>query len=155
MIEAAYDVAGDVITVFAPSSTPWSRIEAAISLISPIDVGDIKAAKNLLQQANKAYRGRKGGIDTRAQNNAIGEAIGQRGGEVTGGFGGKEQYFKAKGNGTNRYSDGSAKDADGKPFQVQTVDTDASGTMTGREADAAMDIARRSQQPVICIPKCK
>jgi hypothetical protein len=154
VIEAAFDVAGDVVTVFAPSSTPMDRIEAAISLVSPVDMSDIKAAKKGLEALGRKFGGRKGGIDTRAQNQAIGDNITANGGNVTAGFGGKEtRYPGGSGNKGSRYSDGSATDANGNGFQVQTVDTNAAGGLTTREASAARDIAERSQQPVVCVAK--
>lgn len=62
----------------------------------------------------------------------------------------RTQFGDGKG---SRYSDGSAVDKDGDPFQVQTVDTDAAGNMTKREVDAARDIAEKAQQPVVCVDK--
>jgi len=77
------------------------------------------------------------------------------GGNVTAGLGGKEAHFPSSGAGNKggRYSDGSATDANGNAFQVQTVDTNASGSLTAREANAAADIASRSKQPVVCVAK--
>jgi hypothetical protein len=151
VIEAAIDVGGDVVTVFAPASTPMQRIESAISLVSPVDISDVKAIKNGLEKAGAALGGRKGGLDTRAQNQAIGDAIESRGGKVEGGFGGKETQF-GSGRGS-RYSDGSATDQAGNRFEVQTVDTRANGSMTSREVGAARDIAQKSNAPVVCVPK--
>ncbi|MGV2873214.1 RHS repeat-associated core domain-containing protein [Colwellia sp. E150_009] len=155
VIEAAFDVAGDVVTVFAPSSTPMDRIESAISLVSPVDLSDIKAAKNGLAALGRKFGGRKGNIDTRAQNQAIGDNITAKGGNTTAGFGGKESHFPSSGPGNKggRFSDGSAVDANNNGFQVQTVDTKANGTMTNRESTAAKVIAERSNQPVVCISK--
>jgi hypothetical protein len=146
-------VADTAVTVFAPSSTPLERIVAVAELVSPVSPSDIKDAKKGLEAAGKALGGRKGGIDTRAQNQAIGNKIRDEGGKVTGGFGGKETQF-GSGKGSN-FSDGSALDKNGDPFQVQTVDTNAAGNMTGREVDAARNIAERSQQPVACVAKEK
>lgn len=84
---------------------------------------------------------------------AHGDRITANGGQTTGGFGEKEtQFGTGKG---SRYSDGSALDADGKPFQMQTVDTNAAGDITPREIDAARDIAEIGRQPVVCIAKEK
>ena len=70
----------------------------------------------------------------------------------SGGFGGKEtQFGSGKG---SRFSDGSATDANGNPFEVQTVDTDAAGNLTKREFDAATDIAGRDGgNVVVCVAK--
>jgi hypothetical protein len=117
-------------------------------------MSDIKAAKKGLEALGRKFGGRKGGIDTRAQNQAIGDNITANGGNVTAGFGGKEtRYPGGSGNKGSRYSDGSATDANGNGFQVQTVDTNAAGGLTTREASAARDIAERSQQPVVCVAK--
>ncbi|MDN4037291.1 RHS repeat-associated core domain-containing protein [Massilia sp. YIM B02443] len=51
-IQAVADVASDVVTVVSPSSTMGERVEAAISLLSPVDVKDVKAAKNLLEKVS-------------------------------------------------------------------------------------------------------
>lgn len=155
VVQTVADVGGDIVTVFSPSSTPMDRIEAAISLVSPVDVGDIKAVKGALEATGKKFGGRKGGIDTRAQNQAIGNNINANGGTTTAGFGAKETRFAGNGGGNagSRYSDGSAVDGNGNAFQVQTVDANASGTMTTREFDAATDIASKSQQPVVCVNK--
>ena len=151
VVQASIDVGSDVVTVFAPSSTPMQRIESAISLVSPVDISDVKAIKKGLEKAGDVLGGRKGGLDTRAQNKAIGDAIESRGGKVDGGFGGKEtQFGSGKG---SRYSDGSATDQAGNRFEVQTVDTRANGTMTNREVGAARDIAQKSNGPVVCVPK--
>lgn len=120
---------------------------------SPVDMKDIRSAKNALKSLGRTFRGRKGGIDTRAQNSAIADKITDGGGKPTAGFGGKESYFGSDGNGKNRYSDGSAQDAEGIPFEVQTVDIHADGSITQREIDAASDIATRSERPVVCVPK--
>jgi hypothetical protein len=131
------------------------RIEAAISLVSPVDLSDIKAAKKGLAALGRKFGGRKGGIDTRAQNQAIGDNITAKRGNTTTGFGGKESHFPSSGPGNKggRFSDGSAVDANNNGFQVQTVDTKANGIMTNRESTAAKVIAERSQQPVVCILK--
>lgn len=50
-IQAAVDVASDVVTVVSPSSSMGDRVEAAISLISPVDVSDLKAAKSFFRGA--------------------------------------------------------------------------------------------------------
>jgi RHS repeat-associated protein len=151
VIQAAIDVGGDLITVFSPASTPWDRVEAAISLVSPIDVSDVKAAKSMLEAAGISGGGRKGGLDTRALNTAIGDKITSRGGSVEGGFGGKESQF-GTGRGS-RFSDGSATDKSGNRFEVQTVDTKAGGSLTEREVSAARDIAQKSNGPVVCVSK--
>ena len=152
VIEAAIDVGGEVVTVFAPSSTPLERLISAAELVSPVSVSDIKDAKKVLSATKKKFGGRKGGLDTRAQNKAIGKNIEANGGSNTGGFAdGKEtQFGTGKG---SRYSDGSATDANGNAFQVQTVDTKADGSLTGRESSAARDIAERGNQPVVCVSK--
>jgi hypothetical protein len=131
------------------------RIEAAISLVSPVDLSDIKSAKKGLAALGRKFGGRKGNIDTRAQNQAIGDNITANGGSVTAGLGGKETHFPSSGPGNKggRFSDGSAVDGNGNGFQVQTVDVKANGTMTNRESGAAKVIAERSQQPVVCISK--
>lgn len=117
-------------------------------------MSDIRAAKKGLESLGRTFGGRKGGIDTRAQNQAIGDNIKANGGSVTGGFGGKETRFAGgSGNSGSRFSDGSATDANGNGFQVQTVDTNAAGGLTSRETAAARDIAERSQQPVVCVAK--
>lgn len=36
---------------------------------------------------------------------------------------------------------------------VQSVDTKANGSLTGRESSAARDIAERGNQPVVCVSK--
>ena len=151
IVQTTFDVGGDVVTVFAPGSTPFERIEAAVSLASPVDFDDVNTARNALKATGKKFGGRKGGLDTRAQNQAIGQNIEKKGGTTTGGFGDKEtQFGSGKG---SRFSDGSATDANGNPFQVQTVDTDAAGNLTKREAGAARDIAERGNQPVVCVAK--
>ena len=141
-----------MVTVFAPGSTPFERLEAAVSFASPVDFDDVKAAKRGLEATGKRFGGRKGGIDTRAQNQAIGDNIRNKGGQVDGGFGGKEtQFGTGKG---SKFSDGSARDANGNPFEVQTVDTDAAGNLTRREFDAATDIAGRDGgNVVVCVAK--
>lgn len=121
--------------------------------MSPVSPSDLKDAKKLLEAAGKSFGGRKGGIDVRAQNMAIGDRIKANGGQTSGGFGEKETQFGA-GKGS-RYSDGSAVDAAGEPFQVQTVDTDVTGNIRPREIDAARDIAEFGKQPVVCIAKEK
>ena len=153
LVQTAVDIGGDVMTVISPSSTPLDRIEAAISLVSPVDVSDIKAAKNAVSALGKAG-GRKGGINTRAQNQAIGNRVEANGGTVTGGLGDKETHFPSgSGSRGGRFSDGSARDANGNSLEIQTVDTNANGTMTNREFNAAADIAERSNGPVVCIAK--
>lgn len=153
VIQATVEVGDTLVTVFAPSSTPIERIVAVAELVLPVSPSDIKDAKKLLEATGKAYGGRKGGMDVRAQNMAHGDRITANGGQTTGGFGEKEtQFGTGKG---SRYSDGSALDADGKPFQMQTVDTNAAGDITPREIDAARDIAEIGRQPVVCIAKEK
>lgn len=118
-------------------------------------VSDIKAVKGVLEKAGKVMRGRKGVLDTRAQNSATGDAIARRGGTPTAGFGSKETRFGDGKKGT-RYSNGSAIDAQGRQFEVQTVDVRAYGALTQRESDAAIDIAQRADgAPVVAIPKTK
>ncbi len=150
VVQAVFDVGGDVVTVFDPGSTPFERLESAVSLVSPVDFDDVKAAKKALQATGKKFGGRKGGIDTRAQNQAIGDNITNNGGTTTGGFGGKETQFGSRKG--SRFSDGSATDAQGRAFEVQTVDTNAAGDLTKREFDAASDIAGRDNV-VVCVSK--
>jgi len=103
-----------------------------------------------LQALGKKGGGRKGSLDTRAQNIATGNNIEKKGGTVTGGFGGKEtQFGKGKG---SRFSDGSATDTQGRPFEFQSVDTNAAGDLTKRELGAATDIASRGNV-VACVSK--
>ena len=94
---------------------------------------------------------------TRAQNQAIGDRIDANGGQATNGFnnrGGEQSFPNPDGSRSGgRFSDGSAVDADGNPFQVQTIDTKANGSLTGRESSAARDIAERVNQPVVCVSK--
>lgn len=52
VVQAAADVASDVYTLAGPSSTPFERLEAAISLVSPIDFSDIRMAKKWLGASN-------------------------------------------------------------------------------------------------------
>jgi RHS repeat-associated protein len=156
IIEAAVDVGSTAVTVFAPSSTPLERVVAVAELVSPVAPSDVKAAKGAIEAAGQALGGRKGGAATRAQNQAIGDRIQSRGGQVTGGLNrGSETRFSnpSGGNRGSRYSDGSAVDGNGNGFQVQTVDTRADGSLTSREANAARDIAERSGQPVACVAK--
>ena len=156
IIEAAVDVGSTAVTVFAPSSTPLERVVAVAELVSPVAPSDVKAAKGAIEAAGQALGGRKGGAATRAQNQAIGDRIQSRGGQVTGGLNrGSETRFSnpSGGNRGSRYSDGSAVDGNGNGFQVQTVDTRADGSLTSREANAARDIAERSGQPVVCVAK--
>jgi uncharacterized protein RhaS with RHS repeats len=152
VIEAVFDVAGDVVTVFAPSSTPMDRIESAISLVSPVDLDDIKSIKKALDATGKKFGGRKGNSATRAQNMAIKDKIIAGGGDAKGGFGKKETRFGNGQKGT-RYSDGTAIDTGGNTFQVQTVDVRSNGSMTTRESTAAKAIANKSGTPVVCVPK--
>jgi hypothetical protein len=49
VIEAAVDIGGEIVTVFAPSSTPMERLESAISLVSPVSVQDARKAKAFLE----------------------------------------------------------------------------------------------------------
>jgi hypothetical protein len=144
-------VGGDIYTVFAPMSTPWERIEAAISLVSPVNMDDMRAIKRQILALGEVVGGRKGGVDTRAMNRAIAKGISDRGGKITGGFGDQESQFGIGRGG--RYSDGSAQDASGNNFEVQTVDTSSGGRLTPKEAAAARDIAERSGVPVLCVPK--
>ena len=157
VIEAAIDVGGEVVTVFAPSSTPLERLISAAELVSPVSVSDIKDAKKVIGAAKKKFGGRKGGLDTRAQNQAIGDRIDANGGQATTGFnnrGGEQSFPNPDGSRSGgRFSDGSAVDADGNPFQVQTVDTKANGSLTGRESSAARDIDERGNKPVVCVSK--
>lgn len=155
VIKAGIEVGSDIAAVVSPSSTPLERIEAAVALASPVDFDDARAAKRTVEAIGRRG-GRKGGFDTRAQNLATGNTIEANGGKVTGGFNrGPETRFPPEGGGNkgSRFSDGSAQDAQGRPFQVQTVDTDAAGNISQRELDAARDIADRSGEPVICIAK--
>lgn len=156
IVEAAIDVADTAITVFSPSSTPLEKVVAAVELVSPIAPSDVKAAKGVIEAAGQALGGRRGSAATRAQNQAIGDRIQSRGGQVTGGLnrGPETRFTNANGgNSGSRYSDGSAVDRDGNGFQVQTVDTRSNGSLTSREANAARDIAERSGQPVVCVSK--
>ena len=159
IVEAVVDIGETALTVFAPGSTPLDRIIAIAELVSPISVSDVQDAKKLIQRAGDALGGRKGGADTRALNQVVGDRIEASGGTVTDGLnrpGSPESRFPdSNGTGTkgSRYSDGSALDRDGNPFQVQTVDTTASGSLTPRERAAAVDISGRAQQAVVCIPK--
>ncbi len=156
VVEAAYDVSGELITVFAPSSTPFERIESAISLVSPVDLNDVKKFKAMLETVKKKYGGRKGNALTRALNMAIQKTIKDKGGNTSDGFNrGREKRHTngGKGKGSSRYSDGTAVDENGNAFEVQTVDTKADGTMTTRETEAAADIADMSKSPVVCYMK--
>ena len=156
VFEAAIDVGSEVVTVFAPSSTPLDRIIAAAELVSPVSVSDIKDAKKGIEAADKALGGRKGGAATGAQNKVIGNRIEGNGGKVTGGLErGPETHFANPSGGAKggRFSDGSARDANGNGVQVQTVDTKANGSVTNRETAAARDIAERSGDPVACVSK--
>ena len=158
IIEAAVDIADITVTIFAPASTPLDRIIALAELVSPISVSDVKDAKRLIEKAGDILGGRKGGADTRALNQVVGDTIEAKGGTVTAGLNrpGSESRFpdpNSSGAKASRYSDGSATDANGEPFQVQTTDITASGALTPREADAAREIAERAQQPVVCLPK--
>jgi hypothetical protein len=109
VIQVAIDVGGDVVTVFAPSSTPMDRIESVVSLVSPVDSSDLKAAKGFTQSLGKANGGRKGNHDTRGQSEAIGDAVTSRsGGEYqrTGGSLLKETRINTpRGEKTHRYKD--------------------------------------------------
>ena len=58
VVKAAGDVISDVVTVVSPSSTPVDRLEAAISLVSPVDVSDAKAVKNFIGKLPKPGKGR-------------------------------------------------------------------------------------------------
>ena len=138
-----------------PSSTPLERLESAVSLVSPVDIDDVKAAGGVIKAAGGILGGRKGGLNTRAQNQAIGERVQANGGEVRAGLGGKEQHFPGGGPGNRggRFSDGTIADANGNQVQVQTVDTRADGSLTARESAAARDIAERSGDPVVCVAK--
>ena len=155
VVETVFDVGGDLVTVFAPSSTPLERLESAVSLVSPVDLDDVKAAGGVIKAAGGILGGRKGGLNTRAQNQAIGERVQASGGEVRAGLGGKEQHFPGGGPGNRggRFSDGTIADANGNQVQVQTVDTRADGSLTARESAAARDIAERSGDPVVCVAK--
>ena len=155
VVQTVADVGGNIVTVISPSSTSLERIEAAISLVSPVDVSDVRAAKKGLENAGVKGGGRKGSLDTRAQNIATGDKIKAHEGDTTGGFGGKETRFTGEGgdNKGSRFSDGSAVDQNGNSFEFQSVDTDAAGNMTKREFDAAADIAERSGNPVVCVGK--
>ena len=155
VVETVFDVGGDLVTVFSPSSTPLERLESAVSLVSPVDLDDVKAAGGVIKAAGGILGGRKGGLNTRAQNQAIGERVQANGGEVRAGLGGKEQHFPGGGPGNRggRFSDGTIADANGNQVQVQTVDTRADGSLTARESAAARDIAERSGDPVVCVAK--
>lgn len=93
MVQTVADVGGDPVTVFSPSSTSLERIKSAISLVSPVDLDDVKTAKRGLADLGKSFGGRKGGIDTRAKNQAIADNINSNGGNITGGFEDKESRF--------------------------------------------------------------
>lgn len=153
VVQTVADVGGNIVTVISPSSTSLERIEAVISLVSPVDISDVKNAKKALEASGKKFGGRKGGVDTRAQNQAIRDKINDSGGNATGGFGEKESRFSDNGTNSTRYSDGTATDANGNSFEVQTTDTDAAGNMTQRELDAAADIAEHTNGLVVCVPK--
>ncbi len=159
VFEAAVDVADTAYTIVAPSSTPLDRVVAAIEMVSPVTVSDVKDAKNLITAVRKRFGGRKGNADTRAHNQAIGDRIDANGGSADqGGFNrNPETHFPSDGPGNagGRYSDGSALDADTSPFEVQTIDVDSKGVPTPGEMDAARDIADRSGHPVILVPKVR
>ena len=133
---------------------------AAVELVSPVALSDVRAAKNAIEATGQALGGRKGSAATRGQNQAIGDRIESEHGRVTGGLNrGSETRFAGSNDGSrgSRFSDGSAMDRDGNGFQIQTVDTRADGSLTTREVNAARDIAERSGQPVVCVAKerCK
>ena len=155
--EAVFDVGGELVTVFAPSSTPIERLISAAELVSPVSPSDISDARKIISATRKRLGGRKGGLDTRAQNQAVANTIEQNGGQSLTGFNdrGPETYFANPKGGSKggRYSDGTAVDADGNPLQVQTVDTYSDGSLTTRETSSALDIAERSGEPVVCISK--
>ena len=80
------------------------RIESIVSLVSPVDFSDLKAAKGFIQSLGKANGGRKGTHDTRGQNEAIGDAVNSRSdGEYqrTGGSLLKETRINTPGGGEN------------------------------------------------------
>jgi uncharacterized protein RhaS with RHS repeats len=155
IVEAAVDIADTAITVFSPSSTPLERVVAVAELASPISPSDVRDARRVIEAAGDIVGGRKGNVQTRALNEAIGDRVRGAGGVRTaGGHRQPEAHFPGSnsGNQGGRFSDNSFRDANGD-FQVQTVTTDRSGRMTAGETAAARDIAERSQQPVVCIPK--
>jgi len=95
-------------------------------------------------------------LNTRAQNQAIGDRVEANGGQITGGLGRRpESHFPNPDGGAKggRFSDGSAVDANGNSVQVQTADTNANGSLKARESGAAQDIANRSGDPVVCVAK--
>lgn len=132
------------------------RIESIVSLVSPVDFSDLKAAKGFIQSLGKANGGRKGTHDTRGQNEAIGDAVNSRSdGEYqrTGGSLLKETRINTPGGGkTHRYMDNTFTNGS-DTFHVQTVDANGLGQMTTREASAALDAAKASQQVVVCVSK--
>lgn len=152
ILEAVVDVADTALTVVAPTATPLERIIAVAELVSPISPSDIKDAKKVIEAAGKALGGRKGNLETRALNETVGKKVIDAGGTRTGGSLQRETRFTKDGE-RARYSDNSFDHNDAGKFEVQTVDTNADGSMTTRESEAALDIAERAQQPVVCIPK--
>ncbi|MEO0399444.1 MAG: RHS repeat-associated core domain-containing protein [Pseudomonadota bacterium] len=154
--ETVFEIGDTVVTVFDPSSTLLDRGLALAELVSPVAPSDISDGAKLLRAAGEKVGGRKGGLNTRAQNRATARRIRENGGDTESGFGlSPESYFKNPKGGRKggRFSDGTASDQNGNSFEVQTVDTNAAGGLTRRERDAALDIAERSGNPVVCISK--
>jgi RHS repeat-associated protein len=155
VLEALVDVGDMVVTVFAPESTSLERIVALAELVSPVSPSDVKDAQRVLEGVSSIFKGRKGGLQTRAQNEAIGAMLKAKGFTRTGGGHFEpETHFPSvgPGNAGGRFSDNSFVDAHGS-FQVQTISTNRSGQITSSERAAAVDIAERSNTPVVCIPK--
>jgi uncharacterized protein RhaS with RHS repeats len=65
-IQSAADVAQDVATVFSDASSPMDRVEAAVSLVSPVDFSDLKTvgrwmSKSELGKMKKTGKVQEGG----------------------------------------------------------------------------------------------
>ena len=97
--------------------------------------------------------GRKDGLDTRAQNLTHANAIEANGGRAQFGAapGASESRFVQAGR--VRYLDVSASDRQGRPFELQTVNTNVWAELTQRERCAAIDIAEIGDRPVVCVSK--
>jgi hypothetical protein len=86
-------------------------------------------------------------------NQSVANGIERRGGSATTGATPGQSESRFSQGGAVRYSDVSARDAQGRPFEVQTVDANADRSPTTREREAASDISRLGDRPVVCVPK--
>jgi RHS repeat-associated protein len=157
--ETLLEIGDTAVTVVAPETTSLDRLIEIAELVAPVSLSDVKDAERVLEAAGEVYRGRKGGLQTRALNEAIGSNIVSKSksqyARIGGGRYEAERYILAPESSSNigRYADNTFQGIDGDIFHVQTVDTLASGSLTKNEFDAAWDISKSTGQPVVCLAK--